>query len=214
MLKPVALLGAVFMACPWIYNPVTPTLSVQPEACQWGSESGGIRIGIHRLIETAETPDRPSFRVAIQNVGKADLFIHLGTMVGNGRGQFTAQLTLILTDQTGRQIRLENNFGHLPGIAGRLDPMLVPLPVGCSYIVPVDFDRYWFLNGVVPQDWLPAGDYSVVAGLWGENPPKDFQHDMIPSLPYWVGVVKSGTVMVSSPGRLEERAAPPDKGTV
>ncbi len=89
---------------------------------------------------------------------------------GSGRRQFTDRVTLRFVDQPGRPLILKHNGDPSPGIAGGLDAMLVPLTGGSTYVIRVDFNNYWFIgDDFAPQDWLPAGQYSVTAEFSGSK---------------------------------------------
>jgi hypothetical protein len=59
-------------------------------------------------------------------------------MLANGEKQFLDAVDLILTDPQGRVHRLIDSREPW-AINGRLDPLVVPLCVGCNFSFPVDF---------------------------------------------------------------------------
>jgi len=129
--------------------------------------------GLQMTISRYETEDgllkTPKFKVELRNAGKNDLILNLGIMLANGRKQYPNAIVLILTDQDGKSRRLELRDPAV--IAGRMDPLIVPLPVGSSYSLPVDLDRYWAAASREFEYKLNPGNYSLVT---------EFQEELFP----------------------------------
>ncbi|MCK4823160.1 ankyrin repeat domain-containing protein, partial [bacterium] len=160
--------------------------------CQPGEELDGLRIGISQVKRPEQNDyDKPRFNVALQNIGKKDLVLNLGIMLANGKEQYATAVKLIFTDHNGKSYEFRNNIGRHPGIAGRVDPFLVPLAGGCTYALRVDFDNYW----LVPVGTsLPKGQYHVAAVFEGKA--LDFKDtDLYTRDTYWAGVIKSKEVL-------------------
>jgi len=83
------------------------------------------------------------------------------------------------------------------GVAGRIDPMVVPLPANATFTLRADLDGYsapadnvWTLN-------LKPGQYSLHAEYSGVGVPlRAANGDMkgLSLVPYWTGAVVSDTV--------------------
>ncbi len=148
-------------------------------------------IGISQVRQSDKTndSDKPQFRVALQNIGEKDLVLNLGIMLANGKEQYSTAVKLIFTDANSNTYEFHNNIGRHPGIAGRLDPFVVPLAVGCTYVLRLDFDSYW----LVPVGTsLPNGQYRVTAvfdGKFVDHTNLDMEG--ISLMPYWTGTIKS-----------------------
>ena len=100
-----------------------------------GSDSAnGLQIFL--LTQEGKSVTKPKFRVELFNVGKEDLVLDLGMTAGK---QYPDAITL--TDAKGRSWELELMGPR--GIAGRVDPMIVPLPVGAAYTILIDLRQYW-----------------------------------------------------------------------
>ena len=132
------------------------------------------------------------FKVDLQNVGDHDLVLNLGFMLANGRRQYPDAIILTIIDPQGnaRQFDLIG-----PGaIAGRLDPLIVPLPTGSTFSLPVDLDKYW---AAAPKDFdykFQRGTYSLEARFSGKTvSSQEANLDVkgIALMPYWTGTVTS-----------------------
>jgi hypothetical protein len=93
-----------------------------------------------RLDGTAHSEsDFPKFRVELRNLGARDLILNLGFTLSNGSKQYPSALVLMIIgpDRKARQFDL---IGP-PGVAGRMDPLVLPLPVGSTFSLPVDLGK-------------------------------------------------------------------------
>jgi len=165
----------------------------------WGEKLDGLRISISQVNRLEQNDyDKPRFNIALQNIGKKDLVLNLGIMLANGKEQYSTAVKLILTDPNGKTYEFHNNIGRHPGIAGRVDPFVVPLAVGCTYILRVDFDNYWFVSPVGVPVPLPQGRYRVAAVFNGKavtfKQTGVYTQDL-----YWNGVIKSKKILFENP---------------
>ena len=165
----------------------------------WGEKLDGLRIVISQVNQQKENNyDKPRFNIALQNIGKKDLVLNLGIMLANGKEQYSTAVTLIFTDPNGKSCEFHNNIGRHPGIAGRVDPFIVPLAVGCTYILRADFDNYWSVSPAGLPVSLPKGRYTVVAVFNGKaatfKQTGVYTQDL-----YWNGTIKSKEIIFESP---------------
>jgi hypothetical protein len=58
-----------------------------------------------------------------------------------GKDSTQNAVVLALTDAQGKSRRLE--LREPTFIAGRMDPFVLPIPVGATFSIPVDLDKYW-----------------------------------------------------------------------
>ena len=158
----------------------------------WGEKLDGLRIGISPVKPYQQNNnDKTRFNVTLQNVGKKDLVLNLGMMLANGKEQYATAVKLIFADPNGKSYEFRNNIGRHPGIAGRVDPFLVPLARGCTYALRVDFDNYWFVPVGIS---LPKGKYHAAAIFEGKA--LDFKDtNLYTRDTYWAGVIKSKEVL-------------------
>ncbi|HZS27757.1 MAG TPA: hypothetical protein VFB76_11045 [Candidatus Angelobacter sp.] len=156
------------------------------------------------IISRAETEDGlsniPKFRVELRNTGENDLILNLGIMLANGRKQYPNAIVLVLTDQDRKSRRLE--LRDPAAIGGRMDPLIVPLPVGSSYSLPVDLDKYWAAASREIEYKLNPGSYSLVAEFTGRAVSRQSANlDVkgIALMPYWEGTVTSNQLSFETP---------------
>jgi hypothetical protein len=128
----------------------------------------------------------PKFRVELHNVEESDLILNLGIMLDNGRKQYPTAVFLNLTDAQGKSRRLD--LIGPPAVAGRLDTFVLSLPVGATFSMLVDLDKY-FAAASEDYDYKPTpGTYSLEAQFTGKGVPRDI--DFLLGQ-YWEGTVKS-----------------------
>ena len=109
---------------------------------QFGAVNQELRMKVRLdLNDVGGKPKVPKFRVELQNAGQDDLILNLGIMLANGRKQYPKDIVLILTDSQGKARRFDLRGPAF--IAGRVDPLIVPLPVGSTFSIPVDLEEYW-----------------------------------------------------------------------
>ena len=127
----------------------------------------------------------PKFRVELRNTGKDDLILNLGIMLANGRKQYPTAIVLILTDSKGKA-RVFDLRGPAV-VAGRLDPLILPLPIGATLSLPVDLANYW---SAATQEfgYKLRGSYSIEAKFTSEKVPAS--QDVLLA-PYSIGEVTS-----------------------
>jgi len=170
---------------------VTTTILAKVAEGLAGSEGTPVD-GLQISVLPAQTADqselRPAFTVELRNLGDHDLILNLGIMLANGRRQYADAITLLLGFPSGSKQRLV-----LMGpafVAGRMDPLVVPLPVGASFSIPVDFTKFAPF-GKDPLK-LEPGTYVLQAQFQGKkaiNPNLDMQGMAL--MPYWTGTVIS-----------------------
>ena len=160
---------------------------------------GGLELN---LIQESAT----QFRAELRNEGVQAVVLNLGIMLDNGRMQYAGGIHLLLSDAHGKQLHLELRG---PGIiAGRVDPMAVPLPPGATFTLPIDLR-----NCLAPQEnvWdlaLTAGRYRLSAAYKGEGVSQTSANlDMkgIALMPFWIGDVTSPELTFTLTQRMEGR---------
>lgn len=130
----------------------------------------------------------PRFRVELKNAGSHDLILNAGIMLANGRRQYADAITLLLRLPSGREQRWVL-LGPV-GIMGRMDPLVVPLPAGAAFSIPVNLANYAPFGK--PPLKLEPGAYVLQAlfhGKRGVDPNLDMQGMKL--MPYWTGTVVS-----------------------
>ncbi len=147
-----------------------------------GKKANGLRVGLHLVAGRLEA--------VLQNEGQKDVVLNVGVMLANGARQYPSAVRVVAIDAKGR----EHNLVIQPAlVAGRLDPLVVPLRAGARYIVPLD------LGAAVVQDKgtrLAPGRYRVRVAYKGARVPKTAVPDMpgMALMNYWEGMVRSAAV--------------------
>jgi hypothetical protein len=146
-----------------------------------------------RLDATTQNQSKvPKFRMDLQNVGDHDLVLNLGFTLANGSKQYPVAIVLTIIDPQGKA-RQFDLIG--PGsIAGRLDPLILPLPVGSTFSLPVDLEKYWAAASKEFEYKFQRGTYSLEARFSGKAvSPQEANPDVkgIALMPYWTGTVTS-----------------------
>ena len=172
----------------------------QPSPQVWGAAVSGLQMTISLDPAERGQSKSPKFRVELRNAGENDLILNLGIMLANGKRQYPLAVVLTLTDAQGTSRRLE--LREPPFVAGRVDPLVLPLPVGSAFSIPVDLDQYWpAASGEVDYKLRP-GTYSLDAQLTGKGVSHhDANLDLkgIALMPYWQGTITSNTLRVAVP---------------
>ena len=157
--------------------------------------------GLQMTISRYETEDgllkTPKFKVELRNAGKNDLILNLGIMLANGRKQYPNAIVLILTDQDGKSRRLELRDPAV--IAGRMDPLIVPLPVGSSYSLSGGFGQV--LGSGFPGVRVQIKSWKLfscdgISGRAVSTQSTNLDVKGIALMPYWEGTVCVKSIVV------------------
>ena len=104
------------------------------------------------------------------NSGSQPLILNLGMMLANGRQQYMDRIQLELTTVDKKVLHLRMRG---PGVvAGRIDPMIVPLPPGATYSVLLDLNQYCAPDEQVWRLQLRPGSYPLRAKYTGVGVPQ------------------------------------------
>jgi hypothetical protein len=135
------------------------------------------------------------FRVEMRNPSTEDLVLRLGTMLG--RAQYVNAVEFTLTAPDGRVLHLSP-----PGpcmFAGRVDPLIVPLPAGATFSFLVDLEEYSAPNEIERLHLVP-GSYTLQANYTGSGvTPGNVDCRGIVVMPYWIGTVTATPVVFTVP---------------
>jgi len=144
----------------------------------------------------------PKFRVELQNAGQDDLILNLGITLANGRKQYPKDIVLLLTDSQGKARRFE--LREPAYIAGRVDPLIVPLPVGSTFSIPVDLEKYWAAASKEFEYKLKPGMYFLEAQFSGRGLTQSEANLDVKGLalmPYWTGSITSNRLQFEFSGQ-------------
>jgi uncharacterized protein (TIGR03067 family) len=183
----------------WKKKP-SPAVISDPTALlpTWGKPVDGLRIGIVAVERPPADHGKLRLSIALESVGQKDLMLNLGIMLANGARQYPLALRLAVTDSADARKILHFHIPE-PGVAGRVDPFIVPLPVGSRYTLSCLLDAFIDDAG---QGFSKrnAGNYRIRAEFVGEGVQRT-NNDMggLALMRYWKGTVASPAVSVTLP---------------
>lgn len=131
-----------------------------------GEAVNGLRLSIQGRRTQGAQSAAPKFIVELRNVGKSDLVLNLGTMVSKGGRQYPSAVSLLLVDAAGKSHQLHLKT-YSPSSAPGTQPLLLPLPAGSTFSLPVDLRNYWALGEKEFNSELKPGAYSIEAQFNG-----------------------------------------------
>jgi hypothetical protein len=169
-----------------------PIVAKRQSPPTWGEVVGGLQMSIYPDQASRADSKLPKFRVELRNVGESDLILNLGIMLANGKKQYPNAIVLTLTDAQGKSRRLDLREPWF--VAGRLDPLVLPLPTGAAFSILVDLDKYWAAASKEFDYKLKPGGYSIQAQLTGKGvSQQEANLDVkgIALMPYWKGTASS-----------------------
>ncbi len=114
------------------------------------------------MVMLHDRPSLPVFELRLTNAGNRDLVLNLGMLLGTK--QYLNAIHFSVSDASGKTLQLAHM--HMPaGVAGRIDPLIVSLPMGASFSFPVDMKLYLCsTQGSCPLRLSP-GRYFLTADL-------------------------------------------------
>jgi len=166
----------------------------------WGDVVGGLQMSIYPDRASRADSKPPKFRVELRNAGESDLILNLGLMLANGKKQYPNAVVLSLIDAQGKSRRLDLRDPF--AIGGRLDPLILPIPAGAAFSIPVDLDKYWAAGSKEFNYKLKPGNYSIEAQITGKGvSQQEANLDVkgIALMPYWTGMVTSNRFQFEVP---------------
>ena len=171
-----------------------PLIAIQQP---WGRLVNGLEMSIH-LDQTVDGDTNiPNFKVDLHNSGENYFVLNLGIMLANGNRQYPQAIFLMIIDAAGKTRRFDLIE---PGIAGRLDPLVVPLSVGATFSIPVNLHKYFAARSLEFDYKLKAGTYFIEAQFTGIDA-SDHNSDMVGVglMPFWKGTVISNRLQFEVP---------------
>ena len=178
-------------------DPITAPTPRQRSSSETGS---ALKLTVSLSDAEPRQSKSPTFRVELRNSGESDVIVNLGIMLANGKKQYPKDIVLILIDSQGKSRRLDLKEPAI--IAGRMDPMIVPLPAGSSFSLPINLDNYWAAASQ-DFDYRPqSGTYSLEAQFSGRavtQQEANLDVKGIALMPYWTGTITSNRVQFKIP---------------
>jgi hypothetical protein len=171
-------------------------LLVLPGAVQAGFAQRPDDASAGPTLALASTAAPAVFRVELHNPGTRDLVLNLGIELANGAKQYPEAVAYTLTTPDGRVLHLDPMEPAM--IAGRVDPLIVPLPAGATFSFPVDLETYVAPKENVWKIHLAPGRYRLQAEYTGRAvsmPEANLDVKGIALMHYWVGTVTAAPVV-------------------
>jgi hypothetical protein len=110
-------------------------------------------------------PGLPVFELRLRNTGDHDLVVNIGMLAGTK--QYPEAFHFFLLDASGTAYQLLRK-GSLAGIAGRIAPLIVALPVEASFSFPVDLALYCSFAEGCPLRLTPSR-YTIKADYYSSD---------------------------------------------
>ena len=143
---------------------------------------------------TIETPqsifksaEGVSFVISFHNSSPTNLLLNAGGLLGNG-SQIWSSLEAELKTESGQRLPMTLGWG-VPGVAGRIYFLGVPLRAGSSYKLPVNANDYFIGTG----ERLKPGKYEIRCVYHGRQSP---YRDSTQMPACWEGEVHSNALKV------------------
>jgi hypothetical protein len=176
---------------------VANALGQQPPSVANGEDNCGDPVkGI--VLCLSKAAEKNIFVVELKNVGFADTVLNLGYMLGNGSRQYPAAVTLVFDDSTGK--RFEIKLSGPASVAGRIDPLVVPLPIGASLRLPVHLAKVWNPEARINEYVIELTEpHTVRAQFDGKGVDRaEANSDVkgVALMPFWVGSARSNTLLI------------------
>jgi len=126
-----------------------------------------LRLTITRVPQSQRVSKQSlQFNIVFESIGQDDTLLNLGIMLGNGISQIPTNVYLLLTDSSGKTRRLEVRG---VGIAGRVDPLVVPLSGSSTYTIKADLQQYWSPKTKEFDLKIGTGKYRIAAEFAGDS---------------------------------------------
>jgi len=127
------------------------------------------------------------FRMTIRNVGGEPTAVVIGSILGNDRTYVVGPLRFMLQRPGAGDDSVEFSDPPIAGVAGRLDPWLIPLPAGASYAVMLSVP-----TALRDRFSAPAAIQVRLRTHEAGQPNSDMQG--VQFIHLWVGALESGPI--------------------
>lgn len=149
-----------------------------------GATSGDLQLVVDVDSTRVATGENPSFAITFRNNGEDNILLNGGALLGNGAQDWSA-IDCEFRRADGQLLPLSMGW-RIPGVAGRIYFLGVPLRTRSSYTISVAPGDYYLPKG----EPLVAGVYGVTCTYTGAQS----RHRDRPQLPLcWEGRITSNT---------------------
>ncbi|HOB97806.1 MAG TPA: serine/threonine-protein kinase [Verrucomicrobiota bacterium] len=145
-----------------------PSALLATPTSSWGVASNGLQMSLSSIAES-DLLATNRFEVRIRNVGDKDVQLNVGISMANGNVHLPQAISLILTDAQRQTRVLEFANKRFPGVAGRVDDLVVGLQAGATYTLPLSLEQFWCPATGEPQTNLTNGQYRLMAQFVGRG---------------------------------------------
>jgi hypothetical protein len=90
---------------------------------------------VELALQCIAVANGPDLRISLRNTGTGDANVVFGIALGNGRTYHAAALFLEAKRRDGDAVESFQIADSTPRVAGRVDPWIVPLPVGSEFFI-------------------------------------------------------------------------------
>lgn len=152
------------------------------------------------ILRLTATPTPGLIRVELHNPGAEDLVLNLGIELANGAKQYPNAVAYTLTTPDGQILHLEP--WEPAFIAGRVDPLIVPLPAGAAFSFLVNLEAYVAPKQNIWKLQLARGRYTLRAKYTGKAVPQaeaNLDVKGIALMQYWTGTVTAAPIVFTVP---------------
>jgi hypothetical protein len=156
-----------------------------------GPPVNGIALLLTRAPECGRSK-APCFRLEFRNVSENDLLLKLGIMLANGRKQYPSAVVLNITDAHGTHRRFD--LIGPSGVAGRIDPFVLALPVDGRFSIAIDLSKYFAAASKEYDYKFTPGSCWIEAEFLGKSvsdQEANLDSKNVALFPYWEGIADS-----------------------
>jgi hypothetical protein len=149
--------------------------------------SSDLQLVVEVAAQRYRVSENPSFKISFRNSGDQDLLLNGGELLGNG-AEIWSSIKCDFQSAAGQRLPLSLGWG-VPGIAGRIYFLGVPLRAGSGYTVSVTPKDYY----VGKSEHLAAGTYGLACTYTGAQ---SIHRDSTQLPRCWEGLATSNTARV------------------
>jgi hypothetical protein len=153
-------------------------------------------------LECTQEPEL-ALRVTIENRSQAPVPVVLGGILGYHKKYLPGSIRVAVRRDGSPERLLDHVDPTTPGVAGRVDPWLVPLPPGASYTIVLPARHFVSPGEHVPEDFARSARLQVSLRTFEIEPNVDTQG--LQFVKPWIGTLRSGWINVSGACRQAAR---------
>jgi hypothetical protein len=154
----------------------------------WGSDVSGVRMSI-----AVASGSNPEIQITVQNINDKPLLLTFGALIGPDLYDFRFRVVVNMRGKDRRVIY--TGAGGI--VAGRVDPLVVPLVPSASYTVRIPLALFYVLDGSEKLETFVSKRCQMRVELDVENPTCPLYGYPNPNMiPCWQGKVVSNVLQL------------------